>query len=50
MQVMLETMNVNLSNISDKTSGVKMASMFTGVAAARHLGEQMAEDFGGGEE
>ena len=46
-QAMLKAMNVNLSQISSKTSGVKMASMFTGMAAARHLGEQMAEDFGG---
>ena len=27
-----------------------MASMFTGMAAARHLGEEIAEDFGGGDE
>ena len=46
-QAMLEAMNVNLSDISNKTSGVKMASMFTGMAAARHLGEEIAEDFGG---
>ena len=46
-QAMLKAMNVNLSQISSKTSGVKIASMFTGMAAARHLGEQMAEDFGG---
>lgn len=46
-QAMLKAMNVNLSQISSKTSGVKMASMFTGMAAARHLGEEMAEDFGG---
>jgi hypothetical protein len=49
-QAMLEAMNVNLSNISNKTSGVKVASMFTGMAAARHLGEEFAEDFGGGDE
>ena len=46
-QAMLKAMNVNLSDISNKTSGVKMASMFTGMAAARHLGEEIAEDFGG---
>jgi len=46
-QAMLKAMNVNLSDISQKTSGVKMASMFTGMAAARHLGEEIAEDFGG---
>jgi len=49
-QAMLEAMNVNLSNISNKTSGVKVASMFTGMAAAKHLGEELAEDFGGGDE
>lgn len=47
---MLEAMNVNLSDISKKTGGVKMASMFTGMAAARHLGEEIAEDIGGGDD
>ena len=49
-QAMLEAMNVNLSDISKKTGGVKMASMFTGIAAARHLGEEIAEDMGGGDD
>ena len=49
-QAMLEAMNVNLSDISQKTGGVKMASMFTGIAAARHLGEEIAEDMGGGDD
>ena len=49
-QAMLEAMNVNLSDISQKTGGVKMASMFTGMAAARHLGEEIAEDMGGGDD
>ena len=49
-QAMLEAMNVNLSDISKKTGGVKMASMFTGMAAARHLGEEIAEDMGGGDD
>ena len=47
---MLEAMNANLSSISNKTSGVKAASLFTGFAAARHIGEQIAEDLGGGGE
>lgn len=47
-KAMLEAMNLNLSDISTKTGGVKMASMFTGMAAARHLGEEFAEDMGGG--
>ena len=49
-KAMLEAMNVNLSNISKKTGGIKMASMFTGMAAARHLGEEIAEDIGGGDD
>lgn len=49
-EAILKAMNVNLSDISQKTSGVKTASWFTGMAAARHLGEEMAEDFGGGDE
>ena len=38
-----------LSQISNKTSRVKAASMFKGMAAARHLGKEIAEDFGGGD-
>lgn len=49
-KAMLEAMNVNLSNISKKTGGIKMASMFTGMAAARHMGEEIAEDMGGGDD
>jgi len=49
-QAMLEAMNVNLSEISKKTGGIKMASMFTGMAAARHLGEEIAEDMGSGDD
>lgn len=49
-EAMLKAMNVNLSQISSKTSVVKAASMFTGMASARHLGEAIAEDFGGGDE
>ena len=49
-KAMLEAMNVNLSDISTKTGGVKIASMFTGMAAARHLGKDIAEDMGGGDD
>ena len=49
-QAMLEAMNANLSKISKKTSGVKAASLFTGLAAAQHLGEQFADDIGDGDE
>lgn len=45
-QSMLEGMNANLSDISKKTGAVKTASLFTGMAAARHLGEEI----GGGED
>ena len=47
LQQMLATMNNNLSSISNKTSAVKTGSLFTGLAAARHLGEQIAGDIGG---
>ena len=49
-QAMLEAMNVNLSNISNKTSDVRAASLITGIVAAKHHGEELAEDFGGGDE
>ena len=51
---LLKAMNVNLSDISDKSGGIKMASMLTGMVAAKHLGEELAGedeseemDFGG---
>jgi hypothetical protein len=50
IQSMLGAMNANLSNISSKSSTTSAASVFTGLAAARHLGEQIAEDLGGGDE
>ena len=49
-QAMLKAMNVNLSNISNKTAGIKAASVFTGLAAARHVGERFAEDFVGSDD
>ena len=49
-----ESLGVKLSSISEKTGGIKMASMVTGMAAARQLGEELAGedesedmDFGG---
>ena len=48
-QAILEAMNFNLADISSKTSGVKMASMFTGMAAVRHLGEEIEEEISGGD-
>jgi hypothetical protein len=49
-QAILKEMNVNLSNISSKTSGVRMASGFMGMVAARNLGEELAADDDVGEE
>ena len=48
-QVLLETMNSNLSKISKKAGGIRASSMFTGFAAARHLGEEIGEDYAGEE-
>lgn len=48
-EVILEKLGVQLSGISQNTAGIKMASMFTGFAAARHIGDEIAEDFGGGD-
>lgn len=46
----LRKLDKQLSGISQNTAGTKIASMFTGLSAARHLGEEFAEDFGGGDE
>ena len=54
-QAMLKEMNINLSSISSKTSGVRMASMFTGMVASRHLSEELygqdegSQEFDGGD-
>ena len=48
-QVLLETMNSNLSKISKKTGDIRASSVFTGFAAARHLGEKIGEDYSGEE-
>ena len=45
----LEKLGVELSEISQKTNTVKAGSLFAGMAAAKHLGESFAEDFGGDE-
>ena len=46
----LEKLGVELSEISQKTNTVKAGSLFAGMAAAKHLGESFAGDFGGGED
>ena len=44
---MAESLGVKLSDISSKASGIKVGTTFAGLAAAKHLSEEMAEDFGG---
>lgn len=54
-QALLEAMNVNLSSISDKTSGIKMTSLYAAYAHSRDVADDMREereeenDFGGEE-
>ena len=43
---LLETLGTKLSDISSKASGIKVGTTVAGMAAARHLGEEMAEGFG----
>ena len=47
LQTLASTNETLLSGISSKMSGIKAGTTFAGLAAARHLGEEMAEDFGG---
>jgi len=44
------TLGVQLSKISSNSSSIKTTNLFTGMLAARHLGEELAEGFGGGDE
>ena len=46
---LLETLGAKLSDISHKAGGIRAGTTFAGLAAAKHLGEEMAEDFGGDE-
>ena len=46
---LLETLGAKLSDISSKAGGIRAGTTFAGLAAAKHLGEEMAEDFGGDE-
>jgi hypothetical protein len=46
LQSLAYTNETLLSGISSKMSGIKTGTTFAGLAAARHLGEEMAEDFG----
>jgi len=42
---LLETLGAKLSDISSKAGGIRAGTTFAGLAAAKHLGEEMAEDF-----
>lgn len=46
---LLEKLGVQLSKISSDSSSIKTTNLVSGMLAARHLGEEMAEDFGGGD-
>ena len=46
---LLETLGAKLSDISSKAGGIRAGTTFAGLAAAKHLGEEMAEGFGGDE-
>jgi hypothetical protein len=43
--VMAKSLDHKLSDISSKAGGIKAGTAFAGLAAAKHLGEDMAEDF-----
>ena len=47
---LLEKLGVQLSKISSNSSSIKTTNLFTGMLAARNLGEGLAEGFGGGDE
>ena len=47
---LLEKLGVQLSKISSNSSSIKTTNLFTGMLAARHLGEELAEGFGEGDE
>tara|TARA_B110000008_G_scaffold128032_1_gene130502 strand:+ start:549 stop:1244 length:696 start_codon:yes stop_codon:yes gene_type:complete len=44
-----KSLGAKLSSISEKTGGIKTTSMVTGMVAARHLGEELAEEDEGGD-
>jgi hypothetical protein len=46
---MAKSLGAKLSDISSKAGGIRAGTTFAGLAAAKHLGEEMAEDFGGDE-
>lgn len=44
---LLEKLGVQLSKISSNSSSIKTTNLVSGMLAARYLGEEMADDFGG---
>ena len=44
---LLESLGSKLSDISSKAGAMKVGTTVAGMAAARHLGDDIAEDFGG---
>lgn len=46
---LIEKLGVQLSKISSDSSSIKTTNLVSGMLAARHLGEEIAEDFGGGD-
>ena len=49
LSVMAETLGAKLSSISSEAGGIRAGTTFAGFAAAKHLGDQFAEDYGGDE-
>jgi len=49
LSAMAKSLGAKLSDISSQAGGIRAGTTFAGLAAAKHLGEEMAEDFGGDE-
>ena len=49
LSIMAEALGAKLSEISSKAGGIKAGTTFAGLAAAKSLGDQFAENFGGEE-
>jgi hypothetical protein len=45
LSTMAKSLGTKLSKISSTTGGIRAGTTFAGLAAAKHLGEEMAEDF-----
>ena len=49
LSAMAKSLGAKLSDISSQAGGIRAGTTFAGLAAAKHLGEEIAEDFGGDE-